>query len=215
VNDPPLQDANFTFPENYEYCSLLEISKNADIISNHVPLTFQGKPHPTYMLFDTELINSIKPKSLLLHASRGGIIDETALLARLKSSTMFASVDVWQDEPNFNGELAKLCLIATPHIAGYSIDGKIRGSLAMAQAYEKYFSNKPDYSEINGVLGKYSPCPIEKFNDSQEIFTLLSKNRRLEDDFEAFLAIADLPEQAKLKAFDQQRKNYPERRESL
>ncbi|MDQ1265955.1 MAG: erythronate-4-phosphate dehydrogenase, partial [Bacteroidota bacterium] len=136
VNDPPLHDAGFEFPDYCKYSELSEIS-SCNIITNHVPLT-NGGLYPTINLLDEKFITDMPNDSLFIHASRGGVADEDALLERMLKKEISGAIDVWYNEPLINSELAGLSIIATPHVAGYSRDGKLRGTLRMAQAFERH-----------------------------------------------------------------------------
>lgn len=106
----------------------------ADIISFHTPLTNDG-PFPTYHLADQAFIGSLKPGTLLLNSGRGAVMDNLALLDALKrGQNLHVCLDVWEAEPNINRELAAACYLATPHIAGYSYDGKVTGTRMLYQA---------------------------------------------------------------------------------
>lgn len=99
-----------------------------DVICVHTPLTKTGL-HPTFHLFDEEVINSLKPGTVLLNAGRGAVVDNDALLRRLqKQNDLRVVLDVWENEPAINPDLLKCVAIGTPHIAGYSAEGKLRGT---------------------------------------------------------------------------------------
>ena len=99
---------------------------DCDIISLHTPLTTDGK-FPTHHMFNQQVLAQLKPNCLLINAGRGAVIDNLALIDRLKQSdNLQVALDVWESEPVINSELLDLVTIATPHIAGYSTEGKIR-----------------------------------------------------------------------------------------
>lgn len=214
VNDPPLDDNNFAFPDYLEYTALDDIFSKADIITNHVPLYKETK-YPTYKLIREHQIEKIKRDSLFIHASRGYVVDENALINRLKQKDIFAAIDVWENEPNINFELANATILSTPHIGGYSRDGKLRGAKMMADAYSMISGLKPDLQKINEELELYQLMGIDKFKDPNYIFNLLKKKRLFEDDNLNLLASSKLSFNERGQAFDSLRKNYPIRRESL
>ncbi|MDZ7766188.1 MAG: NAD(P)-dependent oxidoreductase [Melioribacteraceae bacterium] len=83
----------------------------------------------TFHLFDSEKINSLKPGTVLINSSRGGVVDNFALLDRLgKYNDITAVLDVWENEPKISGELLEKVYLGTPHIAGYSLEGKVNGT---------------------------------------------------------------------------------------
>ena len=122
LNDPPRAAAEG--PDGF--VSLDELIAGADIITLHVPLDSS-----TRYLFDAARIGSLRPDQILINTSRGEVVCGDALKAALKGGRLKAAVlDVWEDEPNIDPELAQLAEIATPHIAGYSTDGKAAGTTA-------------------------------------------------------------------------------------
>lgn len=99
-----------------------------DVICLHTPLTKSGA-FPTFHLFNADVINALKPGTLLLNAGRGAVIDNRALLQRLQTKEDLLTVlDVWENEPSIDPALLAAVTIGTPHIAGYSAEGKLRGT---------------------------------------------------------------------------------------
>ena len=130
VCDPPRQAA-----EGGDFVSLQQILDECDVISLHTPLERLGV-HATHHLFDSARLAALKPGSWLINASRGAVVDNRALRDLLSQrSDLHAVLDVWEDEPQVDVALAALCCIATPHIAGYSLDGKLRGTAQIYQAF--------------------------------------------------------------------------------
>jgi len=97
---------------------------DVDLITLHVPLTKRGE-HPTYHFIDGSFLKQQRTGCVLLNASRGAVIDNNALL--LHGTHLHWCFDVWEHEPKINKIILEKTLIATPHIAGYSIQSKIRG----------------------------------------------------------------------------------------
>jgi erythronate-4-phosphate dehydrogenase len=119
VNDPPLEREGF----DYDF-STLEEALECDIITLHVPLNKTGIDK-TYHLLDEERINNLKPGTILINTSRGAVVDNIALLNRLKNKNDITVVlDVWENEPSINQELLQNVFLGTQHIAGYSYEGK-------------------------------------------------------------------------------------------
>ena len=128
--DPPR--ARKEGPE--QFVSLDELVRRSDIITIHVPLSTAG-PDATWHLFVAARIASLRPDQILINSSRGAVVDNTALKNALKAGGLKAAVlDVWENEPEIDTELLDLLAIATPHIAGYSADGKANGTAAAMQA---------------------------------------------------------------------------------
>lgn len=135
LNDPPRSRKE----GNSGFVSLEEILETADIITIHVPLNKTG-PDKTLHLFDTALVVKMKTGSWLINSSRGEVVETNALKAALTSGKLSGVVlDVWENEPLPDLELLSLAYIATPHIAGYSIDGKAKGTSQVVQALSLYF----------------------------------------------------------------------------
>ena len=122
--------------------SLKEIAPQCDVLTFHTPLTYDGE-YPTYHLCDAEILRLCKPNALIINAARGGVIDEQALLSHLIASSphrLIASIDCWENEPQLNQELLQRVDLASFHIAGYSIAGKMRASEMCLHAFCEFFS---------------------------------------------------------------------------
>ena len=111
-----------------EWESLDAIVRRSDIITLHVPLT-AGGPDATWHLFDSARLGRMRPDQILVNSSRGEVVDNVALKEALVSGSIAgACLDVWEGEPDLDPELVSLLDISTPHIAGYSADGKANGT---------------------------------------------------------------------------------------
>jgi len=123
VNDPPLQAQG----GHNGFVDLDEIQK-ADIITLHVPLTQTGA-HPTFHLVDRAFLENLKPDAILINTARGAVVDNRALDTMLdKRADLSVVLDVWEGEPAINRSLLGKVALGTPHIAGYSLNGKLRGT---------------------------------------------------------------------------------------
>ncbi|NDW16111.1 DUF3410 domain-containing protein [Alteromonas genovensis] len=121
--DPPLQEAG----DKRAFVEMDDIAR-CDVITLHVPFV-QGGPHPTGKLIDSALLNQLNDHQLLINACRGEVIDELALHARLTSPNAPTVVlDVFDNEPAIDTRLFDHCWFITPHIAGHSVEGKVRGT---------------------------------------------------------------------------------------
>lgn len=123
---------------------LTDIAPQCDVLTFHTPLTFDGE-HPTYHLCNADILRLCKPGTLIINAARGGVIDEHALLSCLSPLAssphrLLASIDCWEGEPNLNHELLKHVDLASFHIAGYSIQGKMNASEMCLRAFCEFFS---------------------------------------------------------------------------
>ena len=123
--------------------SLEQLAPLCDVLTFHTPLTREGE-YPTYHLCDETILRLCKPSTLIINAARGGVIDEQALLSTLntKHSTLNykTAIDCWENEPNINQDLLKHVELASFHIAGYSIQGKMNASEMCLRAFCEFFS---------------------------------------------------------------------------
>src|SRR3989339_22887 len=213
LDDPPLKDEYFVFPDFVNYAELDDICERSDIITNHVPLTLDGS-YQTHNLLNEQNLKLIKPGSLFIHTSRGGVVDEKALISKHNEELLYTAIDVWENEPNINHELMNKVMIATPHVAGYSRDGKIRGAKMMADAFKEFSELEPDYTEINQELSQYKPLHSDIFSDYDKLYILLQKSREIDEDTKNLRKILNASN-GKTDVFDELRKTYPSRREIL
>ena len=178
LSDPPLGIG----------ASLQEIAPLCDVLTFHTPLTHDGA-YPTYHLGNADVLRLCKPDALIINAARGGIIDEQALLAHIstfpsKEEKGGIAIDCWEGEPTINRALLQKVDLASFHIAGYSIEGKMRASEMCLEAFCKFFS-----LPILSINKKVVPL----HGDSKSGWL-----KRISDQLKAH------PEQ-----FEQLRKNYP------
>ena len=124
---------------------LEQLAPLCDVITFHTPLTREGE-YPTYHLCDANILRLCKPGTLIINAARGGIIDEQALLSCLnplpfrEGMGVGTAIDCWENEPNLNQDLLKHVDLASFHIAGYSIQGKMNASEMCLRAFCEFFS---------------------------------------------------------------------------
>ena len=123
---------------------LEQLAPLCDVLTFHTPLTREGE-YPTYHLCDANILRLCKPGTLIINAARGGVIDEHALLSCLSPLAssphrLIASIDCWENEPNINQDLLKHVELASFHIAGYSIQGKMNASEMCLRAFCEFFS---------------------------------------------------------------------------
>lgn len=133
-----------TAEESGGYVSIDRICECCDVVTVHVPLVKDGQ-WPTMHLFDAKRLGSLKNGAVLINSSRGAVVDNMALLKELESGRIRAVLDVWENEPRVCRELLGLCSIATPHIAGYSADGKAMGTAMAVRAISRYFGLPLNY----------------------------------------------------------------------
>ena len=118
--------------------SLEELAPLCDVLTFHTPLTQEGK-YPTYHLCNADIFRLCKPNTLIINAARGGVIDEQALLSTVNGQ-LLTVIDCWEGEPHLNQELLKKVDLASFHIAGYSIQGKMNASEMCLKAFCEFFS---------------------------------------------------------------------------
>ncbi|OLU27468.1 4-phosphoerythronate dehydrogenase [Pseudomonas sp. PA15(2017)] len=209
VCDPPRQRS-----ECGDYVSLQQIVEQCDVISLHTPLT-RGE-FATRHLIDAEVLERLRPGTWLINASRGAVLDTEALRDHLQSGAdLHAVLDVWEGEPLVDLELAALCHIATPHIAGYSLDGKLRGTAQIYQAFCRARGIEPTISLESLTPPRWLPrLSIAAGSDPAWALATVCRAiydpRRDDADLRRSLVV-DQP--ARKAGFDLLRKRYPVRRE--
>lgn len=210
VCDPPRQAA-----EGGDFVSLEQIIEQCDVISLHTPLKKHGA-QTTWHLLDKNRLNQLKSGTWLINASRGPVVDNAALRqVLLQREDLQAVLDVWEGEPEVDVALAELCVLATPHIAGYSLDGKQRGTAQIYQAYCQ-FLGQPEQVSLNDLLPAPWLSQVTLSADSDRAWALamvcrgVYDPRRDDADFRRSL-VGSVNEQR--AAFDALRKHYPLRRE--
>jgi erythronate-4-phosphate dehydrogenase len=211
LNDPPLSRQT----GDTKYRPLDELF-DCDFITLHTPLTREGQDK-TFHLAGEKFFNSLKPGCVFINTSRGGVHDTVALKAAIRNKKLGAIVlDVWENEPNIDCELLRLVDISTPHIAGYSLDGKIAGMIMTYQAACDHFGLKPKYKIEDFLPPPKAPqIEIEKIvPDLQSILheTVQQVYAINRDDFNT-REIAMIEPDKRGNFFDDLRKNYPVRRE--
>ncbi|QZE13087.1 4-phosphoerythronate dehydrogenase [Halosquirtibacter laminarini] len=133
--DPPLEQSG----SYMDFVSLKEIKEQCDIITFHVPLSMEGE-HKTFHMVDEQFLNECSRTPILCNTCRGEVFSTESVLLALKEKMIEEVViDCWEDEPAINQELLNLAFIATPHIAGYSRDGKAMGTTMSVHSMAAYF----------------------------------------------------------------------------
>jgi erythronate-4-phosphate dehydrogenase len=203
LNDPPLARAT----NDARYVPL-DALMDADFVSLHVPLTKTGTD-ATFHLFDAERMKKMKRGNILINTSRGAVVETGALKLALKSNHLQACVlDVWEGEPNIDVELLDLVTIGTPHIAGYSYDGKLNATMMLVNALSR-FLNVPTKSSERAIERR----TMLRVNRDEIVssavrhcYDLLADDKKLRRSLA--MGAHDRP-----KYFRQLRASYPQRRE--
>ena len=204
VNDPPRERVEG--PEGF--VSLQTIREEADIITFHVPLSMDGQD-ATYHMVDETFLTGLRRKPLLINSCRGEVFETQAVKAAYRKDTISGLViDCWENEPELDRELLEMCFLATPHIAGYSKDGKANGTMMSVRAISRFFHLGID---------NWQPGNIEMPDN-----TLLDINGSRRDDesimAEAVLSTYNIENddenlRSNPEAFEKWREEYPVRRE--
>ena len=159
---------------NYDFLSDINQIKDCDLISLHVPLTFDSS-FPTFNLVDKAFMNEINNK-ILINTSRGGVVDEKSLM---ENNNVSYIADVWINEPTPNKEILDYSILATPHIAGHSINGKLNGTINLISHLQKFlkidefiraendkkirnFSKSIKLSQPTSIQSYYFEYPVDK-----------------------------------------------------
>jgi erythronate-4-phosphate dehydrogenase len=209
LNDLPLYAEGYDFPEWALHGSVMQLCYDADIITNHVPLTRSGE-YATLGLLGTRELGAMQPDAMIIHASRGGVVDESVLLTLLRTTNAQAAMDVWEGEPFIEKELAEKAMIATPHIAGYSWNAKLTGARMMAEAYCTFSGCNADFT----VFDILHPS-LHTAENERELHTILGQRRSFLSDSGILKSGLHHSGDERAAHFDRQRKDYPERFEFL
>lgn len=134
--DPPRADRE----GSKEFSSLEELAARCDIITFHTPLTYAPQVYPTYHLASVSFFEHLRPDTVIFNSGRGEVVDTSALKNALRSGKVkTAVIDTWENEPNIDLQLLHDVFLGTPHIAGYSKDGKANGTRMSLQAVARFF----------------------------------------------------------------------------
>ena len=210
-NDPPLhrktRDSRF-LP--------IDDLIGADIITLHVPLTYRGED-ATYHLFDKKRIAAMKPGSILINTSRGRVVNSGSLRNALNSGHLRTAVlDVWENEPEIDNCLLSMCAIGTPHIAGYSVEGKTNGAWIIYQAVCEHLNVSPAWNPAGKLpLPIVSGIRIDKTDpDHSELLGgIVRKCYDIEKDDSKLREVLQMNPENSKNYFHKLRADYPVRRE--
>lgn len=196
VCDPPRQERG----DEGTFVTMGDIERECDIITFHVPLAKDG-PHPTYHLADEGFFNRLARRPIIINTSRGAVVDNCALLSALiYNKVADAVIDTWEHEPDIDLRLLDRAWIATPHIAGYSADGKVNADNMVIDGLCRHFGlRRPPLIVPPALPTTFVPAK--------------------EDDALRLQLYNPLDDTARLKAapgdFEELRGNYPLRREKI
>lgn len=204
LNDPPRARAE----GEREFTNLETVLSKSDIITVHVPLTMTG-PDKTFHLFDDNAFKMMKRGSWFINSSRGEVVETASLKKVLRSSIIMGAVlDVWENEPDIDRELLSEVFLATPHIAGYSTDGKANGTAMVVGSLSRFFNLRLENWYPVNVPGPLSPDMVIEGNgrsDEEIIREAVLHTYDIKDDDQKLRSFPS--------GFEKQRGDYPVRRE--
>lgn len=214
LHDPPLARAT----GEQRYLPLAEILR-ADFMTLHVPLTYDG-PDATFHLIGADELAHVTPSAILINTARGEVVDNAALLETLTKGTIGGAVmDVWEGEPAINWDLLDRATFGTPHVAGYSSDGKINGTVMVYHACCRFRGIEPVWAPPDPPAAPApGSLPHLEFDATGKDFQVLAHDvlttlYDLPADHEQMRDVLAIPESLRPQAFDRLRRDYPHRRE--
>lgn len=217
-HDPPLQAAAEAANRSHDYVSLETVLDRANVLTLHVPLTTDG-PHSTYHLIDDEILERTHSEAWILNTSRGAVVDGEALLSALQKGRVGAAVlDVWEGEPTPPAALVRAVDVATPHIAGYAYDGKVRGTVMLYEALCDHLGVEATWT-AESALATEDPdtlrCrpPDPRLCPTDWLYALARQTYDLWADDARMRQLLDGPSSEWGEAFRRLRAEYPLRRE--
>ncbi|HHX82895.1 MAG TPA: 4-phosphoerythronate dehydrogenase [Pseudomonadaceae bacterium] len=189
----------------------LEQVLGQDIVSLHVPLTTTG-PWPTFHMLNHESLCLLRPNAILINSARGGVVDNQALLERLQQDPSLSVVlDAWEGEPIINPALYARVRLGTPHIAGYSVRGKVQGTRMIQAAFCRTFGLEPDVALFSlDTRELAAPADSTLDEDRQFLDYLLRAYDIRTDHHQLGVSVGSA---AAGPCFDALRRNYPLRHE--
>ncbi len=203
-NDPPRERAE----GSAEFVSLRHVMDEADIITLHVPLNMKGED-ATFHLGNESFFSGLKKKPILINSCRGEVVETQAVKAALKSNQISGFVcDCWENEPEIDLELLAMTEIATPHIAGYSKDGKATGTEMSVKAINQFFGLGLENWQPSGVEQPANPVfelDGTGLSEQEIIATAILHTYDIRNDDQDF--------RKNTAKFEQLRGDYPVRRE--
>jgi len=214
LNDPPL--ARITGDRKYRP---LEEALACDIITLHTPLTEDG-PDATYHLADEIFFSALRKGAVFLNTARGGVMETAALKKAMETGKTSAVIlDVWENEPTPDPWLVRHVDISTPHIAGYSFDGKVNGLLMIYRAACKFLNVEPQHTEKDFLPPpavpqiEITPEQIQSAAEEVLLHEIVQQVYPIgRDDFN-MREILQVPAEQQGAFFDRLRRDYPVRRE--
>lgn len=206
VNDPPLAEAGV----EDDFASLDDIL-DCDLVSLHTPLTISG-PHATRQLIGADQLARLRRGSLLFNSGRGEVVDGRALGEHLAAGRLHAALDVWEGEPNIDPALLALVELGTPHVAGYSYEGRVRGTEMIYRAACEHLGVTPQWQGL-ATLPPPESATLDLAGCDDPLGAAVRHACDLARDDAELRAISGLAEDVRGPYFDNLRKHYRQRRE--
>ena len=206
LNDPPRE----RIEGGNQFCDLKKIKEEADIITFHVPLIREGEDK-TFHLAAESFFNELNKKAIIINSSRGEVVKTFAIKNAVKNNLVSdVVIDVWENEPEIDLELLKLVTIGTPHIAGYSADGKANGTAVSVNELNKFFNL--------GLKQNWYPAKVPLAENGDEIIIDCSNKTEQQIISEAVIATYSIKYDFQIllnspQTFEKQRGDYRIRRE--
>lgn len=206
-------DPFLTLADNPQLTDLASVL-NCDAVCVHTPYTLEG-PHPTHHLVNRDALAQLRPGALLINAGRGGAVDNAALLAHIESGAdLKVALDVWEHEPAIYRPLLKRVTLGSPHIAGYSFEGRLNGSAMIFSALAAHLGwPEARAQSIRAEISATAMGPPQALSCRDLNQTLLSTYQPLADDARLRETLLSAPPEQVGPSFDRLRKTYAQRRE--
>jgi erythronate-4-phosphate dehydrogenase len=198
ANDPPLADAGVR-----ELVGLEEALAQ-DIVCLHVPLTRDG-PCPTWRMIGREALKRMRRGALLLNSARGNVVDGNSLLPELACGRLHAALDVWPGEPEVDPDLLGACTVATPHVAGYSEEGRRNGTVMIFREFCRWAGIPADLAGIPGAARR--ELRLKPGHD--EVTGIIRTVSHVAQDDRKMRELMPLDSEARRSGFDALRRDYP------
>lgn len=202
--DPPRARAE----QRTDFVDLQTILSEADVVTLHVPLTASGEDATVHMI-DEAALDTMKNGAVLINACRGKVVDNLALKQSLRRGLgIYTVFDVWENEPEPDPELIELVDIVTPHIAGYSLEGKWRGSMMACTAMAEALELPPLDEQVGWPTSWLPQLTLSQAPNQAQLAGLVHALYNIQYDDQQFRMVA-----GHRGEFDQLRKHYALRRE--
>jgi erythronate-4-phosphate dehydrogenase len=207
VNDPPLAEKGL-LNNNSDLNKVL----GADIITLHVPLIKEGK-NRTYHLINENNLFLINEGAVFINSSRGAVVDNSALLNNLETNKTNVVLDVWENEPTPDIELVKKVNIGTPHIAGYSVEGKANGTKMIYDALCKFLEAENNWTPVLPVIEDNLIKVNSGLSKEEQLYSIFNSVYNIYNDSKLFKQEITETQAKTAEKFNLLRRNYPVRRE--